>query len=93
MKRIAILFVILPFFFGMTMAHANVIEFEDLVLDPESHWNGSDESGGFTSKDAFFNNTFNTTYGSWDGLAYSNRTDISETDWQISQFISITGDL
>ncbi|MFC1677944.1 DUF4465 domain-containing protein [Planctomycetota bacterium] len=71
-------------------AGAGVIDFEDLSLSSESHWNGSDSSGGFASGWAWFDNYYNTTYGSWDGFAYSNITDSAATGWG-AQYNSITG--
>lgn len=55
-----------------------VADFEDLTLAPESCWNGSDGSGGFTSGQARLSNIFTDWGGgvtSWEGFAYSNRTD------------------
>ena len=55
-----------------------VADFEDLALAPESYWNGSDGSGGFTSGLARLGNAFTDWGGgitSWEGFAYSNRTD------------------
>lgn len=69
-------------------AYADVCTFEDLTLGPESSWNGSDNSDGFTNGDAWFNNNYNTTYSSWDGFAYSNRTDTGTTGWS-GQYTSI----
>ena len=51
---------------------ATVVDFEDLSLAPNSYWNGSDNSGGFTSRGAYFNNSYDQDYGSWDGWSYSN---------------------
>ncbi len=57
---------------------AQVIDFEDLTLPTDSFWNGSDQSGGFTSGNAYFSNSF-TDWGngitSWSGFAYSNMLD------------------
>ena len=53
----------------------DVADFENLSLSPESYWNGSDGSGGFTSGGMFFHNTYNTSWDSWDQFAYSNVTD------------------
>ena len=54
------------------------ITFEELDPGGEGYWNGSDESGGFTSGNAFFPNSF-TDWGegmtSWSGFAYSNHSD------------------
>ena len=56
----------------------DVVDLEDLALAPESFYNGSDFAGGFTSRGAFFNNTF-TDFGggftAWQGWSYSNVTD------------------
>ena len=52
-----------------------LITFEDLNLPVDSFWNGSDMSGGFTDGNAFFSNTYNSTYSSWGGFAYSSKTD------------------
>ena len=46
--------------------------FEDLTLAPESYWDGSDASGGFTSGGFFFENN---NSGWWKGWSYSNVTD------------------
>ena len=50
-------------------------DFEDLGLPPESYWNGSDGSGGFTSGAVHLSNSYNAEWGSWDGFSYSNTTD------------------
>lgn len=61
-------------------AFAQTATFEDLTLPgPESFWNGSDGTGGFTSGGAFFNNTF-TDFGdftAWEGWSFSNVTDVT----------------
>jgi hypothetical protein len=72
------------------IAGAGVANFEDLSLMAESYWNGSDESGGFTSGSVYFNNNYDTTYGSWDGFAYSNITDTASSGWA-AQYNAITG--
>jgi hypothetical protein len=54
------------------------ITFSDLTLAANSYWNGSDESGGFTSGIATFNNSFTNWGGgfiSWSGFGYSNQND------------------
>lgn len=56
--------------------HANLVAtLDDLALDPDSFWNGSDESGGFTSAGIHFNNDYNVDFGFWSGFAYSNIDD------------------
>ena len=54
-----------------------VVDFEDLTLAADSYWNGSDGSGGFTSSGVSFNNDYDPGWGSWDGWAYSNKTNMS----------------
>ena len=56
-------------------ALAQTANFQDLPLSPNSAYNGSDGAGGFTSGGVTFSNNYNTTFGSWSGFAYSNKTD------------------
>ncbi|GMT45462.1 MAG: hypothetical protein IEMM0006_1294 [bacterium] len=52
---------------------AQISTFDDLKLDSaNAYWNGSDTSGGFQSGDAYFYNSYNQSWGSWTGFAYSN---------------------
>lgn len=56
----------------------SISSFENLILPADSFWNGADFSGGFAGNAAFFVNHFTDWeggYTSWDGFAYSNRTD------------------
>jgi hypothetical protein len=71
-------------------ACAGTADFDDLSLAPESYWNGSDLSGGFTSGSAYFKNNYDSTYDSWDGFAYSNITDTASSGWA-AQYNAITG--
>ena len=52
-----------------------VADFENLSLSPNSYWNGSNLSGGFTSGDVYFYNDYDTTWGAWNGFSYSNIID------------------
>jgi hypothetical protein len=75
------------------VACADIVNFDDLSLAPESYWNGSDGSGGFQSGLAWFNNNYTDWgggYYSWDGWAYSNRTDTT-TPGYTNQYSAITG--
>src|SRR5262249_15531077 len=66
-----------------SVARAQItIDFEDLYLDPESYYNGSDGAGGFTSYGAFFNNSYNSMFKSWKGWSYSNVTDVTTPGYQ-----------
>ncbi len=87
-SRRLMIFVLLFVFAGA--AGADIADFEDLNLEPESYWNGSDESGGFTSGGMYFNNNYDTTYDSWDGFAYSNITDTASSGWS-AQYNAIAG--
>ena len=67
-----------------------VATFEDLILTPESHWNGSDDSGGYPSGDAFFTNDYDTDWDFWTGFAYSNETNIEDTGMD-GQYTAVAG--
>jgi uncharacterized protein YuzE len=87
MRVLCILFCMAP------AAGAAVATFDDLTLAPESCWNGSDGSGGFSSGDAYFANGFTDWGGgftSWDGWAYSSMTDTTTPGYS-NQFSVIAG--
>jgi len=74
-------------------ASAALVEFEDLELADESYWNGADGAGGFVSGGARFGNIFTDWGGgitSWEGFAYSNRTDVASTG-PAGQYTAIAG--
>lgn len=71
-------------------APAATIHFDDLPLGPAGYWNGSDGSGGFSSGGATFHNSYNTTWGSWSGFAYSNHTDATTPGWD-NQYAAFAG--
>jgi hypothetical protein len=58
-----------------TSAGTTTVTFEDQDLPVDSYNNGSNLAGGFTSGGAFFNNSYDTTYGSWSGWSSSTTTD------------------
>ena len=58
-------------------ASAQTVDFEDLTLTAQSFYNGSDGVRGFVSQGAFFNNTYDSQFGSWSGWSYSNQTDVT----------------
>ncbi len=66
-------------------------DFGELALDPETFWNGSDESGHFSSGPARFYNAYSTEYFSWSGWAYSNTSDIN-TPGYMNQYSAYTGE-
>lgn len=50
----------------------DISDFEDLELEEQTYWNGSDGSGLFTYGNKIFNNTFYPDWNTWSGFAYSN---------------------
>ncbi len=76
--------------FAGALEAQTVADFEDLVLQEQSYWNGADGAGGFQSGGAWFKNNYDTQYGSWDGFAYSNIADTSASGWT-AQFNAIAG--
>tara|TARA_B110000196_G_scaffold267913_1_gene241816 strand:+ start:1311 stop:2117 length:807 start_codon:yes stop_codon:yes gene_type:complete len=55
-----------------------------------AYYNGSDGAGSFTSGGVQFTNNYNTTYGSWNGWAYSNTTDTTTAGFG-NQYSAYTG--
>jgi len=68
----------------------DVIDFEEIVLDVTGYWNGSDGSGGFTSGNAAFVNSYNPEWLSWSGFACSNHTDVTTPGFE-NMYSSIAG--
>ena len=90
MKKFMILFFSIVLLTTIPAA-AQIADIEDLVLEIESFWNGSDGSGGFTSDGVHFNNLFDDTYGPyWEGFAFSNVAD-NTTPGFGNQYSAITG--
>ncbi|MBC2716281.1 MAG: DUF4465 domain-containing protein [Desulfobacteraceae bacterium] len=91
MKRFTFLvFLFCSFFIIAGGVDAQTADFEDLSLDVESYWNGSDGSGGFVSGGVEFSNNYNSDWFSWDGFAYSNITDTTAEGFG-AQYNVITG--
>ena len=67
-----------------------ISDFEDLALNNESFWNGSDGSGGFASGVIQFANHYNNNWDFWNGFAYSNTSDITTAGFT-NQYSAITG--
>ncbi len=63
---------------------ATVVDFESLgaTLAADSAYVGADLAGGFSSGGANFNNSYNPTFGSWEGNAYSKRTSFAAGGFQ-----------
>ena len=52
-----------------------IVDFEDLLLAPESFHNGSDLSGDFFSQGVQFGNSYHAGFEVWSGFSYSNVDD------------------
>ncbi|MHB9082025.1 MAG: DUF4465 domain-containing protein [Pirellulaceae bacterium] len=83
--------------FAETYATAGIVDFEDLTpmtpytgLGGGQYWNGSDRSGGFASGGAYFINSYNSQYDSWDGWSYSNTSDTTTPEYT-NQYSAYTG--
>lgn len=61
--------------------HASVVGFEDLPLNPNTYWNGSNGDGSFTSGGVTFPNSYDSYWGSWEGFGYSNVQDSTTPGW------------
>ena len=76
---------------AISAVSAETVTFEDLTLDPESFYNGSDAVGGFESSSVEFNTFYDDTFfPTWEGFAYSNTTDTT-TPGFTNQYSAITG--
>jgi hypothetical protein len=64
--------------------------FEEIILKPESFWNGADGSGCFVSGDVQFKNVYNKDWGSWSGFSCSNTTD-TKTAGFANQYSAFAG--
>lgn len=85
------LLIVLVSFTSVFWANAQSIsDFENLNLPADTFWNGSDLSGGFTSAFASYSSTYDATYMSWGGFAYSSKTD-SVTSGYSNMYSSIAG--
>ena len=67
-----------------------VSDIEELTLNPESFWNGSNGSGSFSSGPVKYINSYNASWGSWSGFSYSDITD-NTTAGYANQYSAITG--
>ena len=69
---------------------AAVIDFGDLTVPLAGYENGANLAGTFTSGGASFSNSYNSTFDSWDGFAYSTRGDATTAGY-LNQYSVITG--
>lgn len=88
----------------VTVKDAAVATFEDLTLEPESHWAGPADNaeevsgaygpewvGTFKSGSYEFVNSVNPAWGSWMGCSYSNMTATSFASYVTDQWNSAAG--
>ncbi len=75
------------------LVETKTVDFESLTLGSTAYWNGAEGTGEFNSSNVKFGNNYNATYGSWDGFAYSQKSDIvtSSSDNQYSVFDGANG--
>lgn len=78
LKKIkVVLMVLLSSMLLTNVKSQNVVDFDTLFLEPDTFWNGSDLSGGFSDGGVYFVNYYDTSYGGYwsGGFAYSNMVD------------------
>lgn len=64
--------------------------FDDIELEPDSFYNGSDGAGGFASGGFWFPNNYNPDWASWSGFSVSNTKDTLTAGYE-NQYSAITG--
>ncbi len=101
MKKMSLLFTAIFLLFIAAPGYAGLATFDDVSLASPSasnytgpgggrYYNGADGAGGFTSDGAFFINTYDSTYKSWDGWSVSNTTDTTTAGYT-NQYSAYTG--
>lgn len=96
LRSLGCLLVVVVAILSQATARAQIVDLEDLPLDPESFYNGSayvDQGGqAFQSGPVTFNNYFSNAFGFdyWDNFAYSNTTNTT-TPGEGNQYSAITG--
>ncbi len=71
------------------------INFQNVLLSPNSYWNGSDGSGPIKIGSATFNNLYIDNWDYWEGFSLSNMVDITSPGWsnQYSAYLVNGGDI
>ncbi|MBV6459226.1 MAG: hypothetical protein HONBIEJF_02371 [Fimbriimonadaceae bacterium] len=70
--------------------YGQVVDFEDVTLGAGNYYNGNDGAGGFVSRAAAFNNTYDTNWDFWGGWAASRVVDTT-TEGFGNQYASFAG--
>ena len=66
------------------------IDYENLVVNEKGYYNGDDQLGGFYTSGAYFTNSYNPAWKSWNGFSYSNNAD-TKTEGPTNQYSTIAG--
>lgn len=91
MKKNYFLTLALSWLVSMTGLQAQLVaSFDDLSLEAESYWNGSEGTGYFVSGPMTFLNSYNSDWNAWNGFSYSNITD-NTTLGYTNQYSAIAG--
>jgi uncharacterized protein DUF4465 len=100
MRKIAGMFIFFCLAVGVWASASAASDFENVLLAPNSYWNGSDLAGSYDASDTFasgsgaFTNYYSYNadwdYASWGGFAYSNITD-SLAQGLAGQYNAISG--
>ena len=91
MKKNYLFVMMIAFVFIQTAKAQFVSTIEDLSLNSESFWNGSNGSGSFVSGSVKYKNTYTPDWGgSWSGFSYSNITN-NKTVGYANQYSAIAG--
>jgi len=70
---------------------STLVDFENVKLNADSIWNGSDGTGSFATKIATFKNSYNSTYFSWSGFACSAKKNRSVGGYENQYSVSAGG--
>ncbi len=79
--------------FSISLLSAQMVHFEEFVLDPEMALDGSDGSGGFTSGEIFLPNSYVNDYGGYwaSGWAISNATNVTSSNQDTASVSAVAG--
>lgn len=76
---------------GLNFAYSqSTVDFESISLSPETYDNGSSGAGDFVIGDLTFTNAYNSSWGTWNGFAISNTTDVTTFDYS-NQYSAAVG--
>ncbi len=73
-----------------TVNPTTLVDFENVTLNANGIWNGSDLTGEFISSNSVFKNSYNEGWASWSGFACSSKNDTLTSGW-VNQYSVISG--